>query len=366
MNMWEYGISAYVGLGHSLADSLTYINKAHKLGYTRLFTSLHIPEANEEILLTEIKDFIRGAAKLGFRITADISPHTMMLLGASLERLTPLTDLGLSALRIDYGFSPEQIARLSRMTELAIELNASTATPAILKDIIAAGTDLQKLRACHNYYPRPETGLSFALFAERSRLFSEHGIPVLAFIPSHSSPRAPIFAGLPTLEMHRHSSSLTAAKELIASHLLDGILFGDPLATTKELSSVAALDPKIIELEVIVESEASATERHILFNTIHTNRLDPGEYVVRSQESRGLTKKIIIPRPGNPRLAGAITIDNQNYLRYMGELQVVLAPLPADERVNIAAQVIPEELPLLKYIGPGQAFRLKEYIPHET
>jgi hypothetical protein len=323
--MWEYGISAYVGLGHSLSDSLNYIKTAHNYGYTRLFTSLHIPEANEEELLTDIKKFIMSAAALGFSITADISPRTLSLLGASLTDLTPLTALGLSALRIDYGFSPEQIARLSRLTNIEIELNASTIAPDILKNIIDAGTDVNKLRACHNYYPRPDTGLSLNLFAERCRLFRAKGIPVLAFIPSKTQPRAPIFAGLPTLEKHRSCSSVTAAKELIASRLLDGILFGDPLAAPKELAKVAALDPNIIELNVIPQPDISAAERHILFDTIHTNRLDPGEHILRSQESRTLAKQDINPRAVSPRVLGTVTIDNQSYLRYMGEMQIMLA-----------------------------------------
>ncbi|MCE5286989.1 MAG: MupG family TIM beta-alpha barrel fold protein [Pelosinus sp.] len=358
--MWEYGISAYVGLGHSLVESLNYLKLAHSYGYTRLFTSLHIPEANEETLLNDIKKFISSAAALGFSITADISPRTLSLLGASFRNLSPLTALGLSTLRIDYGFSPEEIAQLS-LTAIEIELNASTATHEILQNIIAAGTDIKKLRACHNYYPRPDTGLSFNLFAERSQLFRAKGIPVLAFIPSKASPRAPIFAGLPTLEKHRGCSSAAAAKELLASKLLDGILFGDPSVAEKELSNVAALDPDIIELAVVLERNISAIERHILFDTIHTNRLDPGEHVLRSQESRNLAKDSIIPRSANPRSPGTVTIDNQKYLRYMGEMQIVLTDLPADERVNTAASIIPEELPLLKFIGPGQPFRLKEY-----
>ena len=61
-----------------------------------------------------------------------------------------------------------------------------------------------------------------------------------------------------------------------------------------------------------------------------------------------------------PRRAGAVTIDNQDYLRYMGEMQVVRSPLPADSRVNVVAHIIPEEVFLLDYIRPGDAFRLKE------
>ncbi len=362
--MWEKGISAFIGLGQSLDTIKNYLKLAHQYGYTRLFTSLHIPEADPKSMVSDFQSFISEAVHLGYSITADISPQAFQMLGASHSDFSPLKKLGLSTVRLDYGFSATQIATITRTSGLEIELNASTITPVILQQIAKAKADLTKIRACHNYYPRPETGLSFSLFAERSKLFREYGIPVLAFIPSRSCPRGPIFAGLPTLEKHRFVSPKLAAKELLACQLVDGILFGDPLAQEEELASVSSLDANCIELQVTVATDISAAERDIVFTT-HTNRTDPGEVVVRSQEARTLCHTVIPPRPALPRTVGAITIDNKEYLRYMGELQILQSPLPADHRVNVAAQVIPEELFLLSYIHPGQPFRLKE-IKHES
>lgn len=357
--MWEKGISAYMGLNQSLSAVCNYLKLARHYGYTRLFTSLHIPEADPKLLLRDFHTFMAVAVELGYAITADISPAAFTLLGASMSDLSPLKRLGISTLRLDYGFSPEQIALITHTSELVVELNASTVTPAILQAIHAANADLTKIRGCHNYYPRPETGLSFPLFAERSKLFRQYNIPVLAFIPSQTCPRGPIFAGLPTLEKHRTMSPRLAAKELLACQLVDGLLFGDPLVTEEELASVAALTADCMELEVKVQPDVSTEERDILFSK-HTNRHDPGEGVIRSQEARTLCKEIIAPRPSLPRQVGAITIDNQDYLRYMGELQLITSPLPADQRVNIVAHVIPEEIFLLPYLTPGGSFRLKE------
>lgn len=358
--MWEKGISAYIGLDQSLETVCNYLKLARQYGYTRLFTSLHIPEADPELLLRDFKTFIAYAKSLDYEITADISPQAFTLLEASISDLSPLKNLGLSTLRLDYGFSPEEIATITHTSGLHVELNASTVTPTILHEIYAANADLNKIRACHNYYPRPETGLSFSLFAERCRLFRHYNIPVLAFIPSQNSPRGPIFAGLPTLEKHRSFSSMLAAKELLACQLVDGILFGDPLVTEQELATVAALHSDCIELHVSLEPQLSDTETAILFAS-HTNRRDPGECVIRSQEARTLCKDIISVRPALVRNLGAITIDNQDYLRYMGEMQLITSPLPADSRTNVVAHIIPEELFLLPYIEPGRSFRLKEY-----
>ncbi len=361
--MWEKGISAYIGLGSSLATIQSYLELAQHYGYTRLFTSLHIPEANAKTVVTDFKHFITTAVQLGYAVTADISAQAFALLGASQADLSPLKELGLATLRLDYGFSPEQIAALTHSNDLEIELNASTVTPANLYQLRQAKADFTKIRACHNYYPRPETGLSFQLFAQRSQLFRDYGIPVLAFIPSRNCPRGPIFAGLPTLEQHRSLPPALAAKELLACQLVDGVLFGDPLVPAAELAAVAALDTHSIELQIVVKQDTSAAERTILFAS-HTNRLDPGEKVIRSQEARTLCPNPIIARPPQQRQVGAVTIDNQNYCRYMGEMQIVRASLPPDHRVNVAAQVISEELFLLHYIRPGDSFRLKEIETH--
>ena len=364
--MWEKGISVYVGMGYSLYAIQNYLELAKEYGYTRLFTSLHIPEANAAEMLSDFHKFVAYAVKLGYSITADISPQASKMLGANLTDFSALKKLGLSAIRLDDGFSPEQIAAMSVTSGLDIEINASTMTLTTLQNIYAAKADVTRIRACHNYYPRPETGLSFSLFAERCQMLRDYKIPVFAFIPSQSCPRGPIFAGLPTLEKHRLVSPQLAAKELLASQLVDGVIFGDPLVSVEELATVASLDPGYIELQVIVGKGTSAAEREILFGS-HTNRRDPGEWVIRSQEARSLCQAIIPVRTSMlPRKIGAVTIDNQDYLRYMGEMQIVRSPMPTDSRVNVAAHVIPEELFLLDYIGPGRNFRLKEFIAHES
>ena len=357
--MWEKGISAYVGLHQPLDAICNYLRLAQHYGYTRLFTSLHIPEANAKFILADFRIFIDTAVSLGYCITADISPQALNLLGASISDLSSLKKLGLSTLRLDDGFSPSEIAAITHSSGLEIELNASTMTLAFLHQICTAKADFSKIRACHNYYPRPETGLSFELFAERSKLLRDYKIPVLAFIPSRSCPRGPIFAGLPTLEKHRLLPPQLAAKELLACQLVDGLLFGDQLATEEELASVAALKSGCIELQVNPLPDLSAAEREILFAD-HTNRIDPGEWVIRSQEARNICQSLIPARTALPRLLGAVTIDNQNYLRYMGELQLLRLPMLADHRVNVVAHILPEETFLLSYIRPGGAFRLKE------
>jgi hypothetical protein len=55
-----------------------------------------------------------------------------------------------------------------------------------------------------------------------------------------------------------------------------------------------------------------------------------------------------------------VTLDNQKYLRYMGELQISKRDLPADEKVNVVAKVIDSEVDLLTCVLPGYRFELVE------
>ncbi len=355
----EKGISVYVGLGYTEAAIREYLLCAHQYGYSRIFTSLHIPEADHQKVLQEFTLMAEYAKQLGFFITADISPASYEALGIAPGNIDALMKLGIDTLRLDFGFNFQETTEMMKNNSLAIELNASTVDETTLCTILQEGIDPARLRACHNFYPRPETGLSYELFAEKSKVFRKYGIPVAAFLASQHKPRGPMYLGVPTLEQHRYLHPVTAAKHFLASQLVDAILFGDPFVSLKELSGVASLDEQTIELTVEVKPGISSLEGDILFAR-HTNRNDPGEHVIRSQEARGLCCGPISKRQPLPRPCGAVTIDNVDYLRYMGELQVVCHELPLDARSNVVAQVIQEELFLLDYIQPGSSFCFKE------
>ena len=67
------------------------------------------------------------------------------------------------------------------------------------------------------------------------------------------------------------------------------------------------------------------------------------------------------PRNNVARSVGTVTIDNVDYGRYMGELQIDLCPLPADPRVNVVAQVCEPDLALLPYAAdPAYQFEFCE------
>ena len=111
----------------------------------------------------------------------------------------------------------------------------------------------------------------------------------------------------------------------------------------------------------IVMIKAQLTTRNLflqkLLRSPFTARLDEARDAIRAQESRlMLNDHIIEPENNKVRPYGAITLDNKEYLRYMGELQIIQRPQPADPRVNVVGRVLAEEEFLLNYIIPGRRF----------
>ena len=359
--MSELGIAVFSGLNQSVEQNLNYLKVARQYGYSRLFTSLHIPESDAIQLVRDTRLVLACATELGFSITADISPATWQQLDI---KPAELNEIGVGTVRIDYGIGPAEMQKLSDAANVAVEVNASVQTEVELSGLFAAGFTAGCLSACHNYYPRPETGLSLSLLIERSQVFSSHNIPVGAFIPSLQNPRGPIFAGLPTVEAHRRMSAVEAARQLWSTGMIDRIIWGDPLVSEAELRAVATLakpEDTFVTLRLITEPvKMSAKERSLVFLPVHPTRCDAAAIVIRSQESRSLCSQSIPQHGIRSRRRGDVTIDNAGYGRYMGELQIVLQELPVDERVNVVGRIADADLCLLDCIVPGRRFCLKE------
>lgn len=358
--MARWGVSVYLG-GAEVAERLPgYLDAVARHGGQEVFTSLHIPEVPLEAAVAQLA-FLTGEAQArSMAVVADIAPRVLEGMGVRASDLSALSGLGLAGLRLDYGFSPAEIATFARNPQsIRIVLNTSTVDPAFLEQVMAHGADPALLESCHNYYPRPETGLSFETFLRTSRLFSDRGLRVGAFVPGAGEKRGPIRAGLPTIERHRQTEAGRAAAELLATGVVESILIGDPWATEQELSRIGeVVGAGGVLLRVQVTPGLDDFQRGVLLAAVHQNRPDAAEYVLRSTASRSYAAQgpAIAPFHTADRPTGAVTIDNAGYLRYSGELQVALVDLPADPRVNVVAQVVPEDLPLLRLVGPGRRF----------
>ena len=144
-------------------------------------------------LLSLVITVIPWLAAQGWQVLADISRRTLAVFeepnAAALAKA-----LHLWGLRIDDGFTVEEICALA--AKLPVAVNASTVTAADAARIAAAGPQVM---AMHNFYPRPETGLDKAFLQESTDALHAAGLQVLGFVPGDCELRGPVFAGLPTL-----------------------------------------------------------------------------------------------------------------------------------------------------------------------
>ena len=93
-------------------------------------------------------------------------------------------------------------------------------------------------------------------------------------------------------------------------------------------------------------------------NQPFTVRVDSPSGLVRVQESREFVQvgRKIVPNHTVERPPGTVTMDNERYKRYSGEVQVMKANYPSDERVNVIGQLADEYLLLLDNLENGEKF----------
>ncbi|RHW43146.1 DUF871 domain-containing protein [Neobacillus notoginsengisoli] len=350
------GISVY--LSQPVAAQEPYIRKMKEHGFDSIFTSLHIPEDNPARYRDELKALGKIAKELDMELVPDISPNSLKHLGCTWENADSLLNWGLSGLRVDYGVEPEIIALLSQKMKVA--LNASTLTREEITALKKCGLNTSSVEAWHNFYPRPETGLDRESFREKNRLLKEEGITVMAFVPGDETRRGPLFEGLPTLEDHRHFSPFTAYLDLKENEEIDKILIGDPELSEGALRQFSSYRDETFYLR----ARSFTSDQHLLetLSATQSNRQDRARDVIRSMESRMyalIGTKSVPPLNTVERPTGSITIDNERYGRYQGEVQITKKDLTADDKVNVVGRVIEEDLPLLPFIKGGCRFMLR-------
>ncbi|WP_413382651.1 DUF871 domain-containing protein [Alkalihalobacillus sp. 1P02AB] len=342
------GVSIFLGQ-RSQEQINEYLTTMKEHGFQTIFTSLHIPEDDSSMYIKELKQLGEWAVQHNMELIADISPSSLSLLGSSIEIK------GLSGLRIDYGIGAEEIVRLSKV--MRVVLNASTLTDSFFEELLEKGLNLANVEAWHNYYPRPETGLAKHSFIQKNRQLKQCGIKIAAFVPGEGEKRGPINKGLPTLEQHRHVSPFAAAVELWRECGVDKVIIGDPWLSKESAQTFSTYDKGVITFRTTFLKASEPTKE--LIEQVHYERLDSARDVIRSATSRSYaqTGKFHVPIVSTvERPRGSITIDNERYGRYQGELQITKKSLPAHDAVNVVGYVVPEDQLLLDVIKPGEGF----------
>lgn len=351
------GVSIYLSK-ERVEKQEEWLKVAKENGFLSIFTSLHIPEDDPNTYKELIQILGKQALENEMELMVDVSPKSLHHLGISYENVEELLEWGITGLRMDYGITPKEIASVSHKMKVA--LNASTITEPFWKELLAENIRVDRVEAWHNFYPRPETGLAKSFLQKQNQYLHECGIKTMAFIPGDGEKRGPLYESLPTLEKHRNMRPLEAYLELVQECDVDKVLIGDISGSLKSVQEIAIASNGIIPVRY--QSFINDSEVLKVVEQVHTNRLDPARDVIRSVESREGNKVVLQPMNTISRKRGSITIDNELYGRYAGEMQVVVHDLPVDEKVNVVGMVMEEDVCLLPFINAGRKFQL---IPNE-
>ena len=330
------GFSIYPS--NSLEDSLTWIEAYAKAGFSFAFSSLNIPEATKDT--SHLKKLLQSCQRYKISVFVDINRQSLDNYGKD-----GLAELGIEALRFDDGISVQEMAELSKY--FFIVLNASTLTKELIVDLMEVGVDLKQVIACHNYYPKPYTGLSLNKVKEMNEQLHQYDIPVISFIAGQEK-RLPIFEGLPTIESHRQMPPLLAALESLIAGKSDYICVGDNALSENSLTLLYYLSQGVVPLLTNLPEN--------LKGIIFENRQDNSDYVIRAATSRQQLKNLTFEGETKLRHRGDIVIANEKFLRYQNELEICLTDLPQDERQTIVGQIQPDSLGLLNFIQGGSKF----------
>lgn len=309
-----------------------------------IFTSLHIGEEMSDTYVHDVEKMCQWLHENDFYILADVSPYTLERFDeSSLSSL--VKRLHIDNLRLDFGFNVQDLKE--ELKNIEVTYNASTLLSGEVE--IEAGNLYM-----HNFYPRPETGLDPEFFIQLNQKIQEQKGQTLAFISGDELKRGPIHEGLPTLEHHRFAAPYAQYIDLTRKYKIDKVYLGD-LLLSEEQQRLILKDAEDGILRLPVKLPA---EHQDLYEQKFTVRIDSPKTLARVQESREFAQqgKIIEPTNTTERKRGSITIDNKNYQRYSGEIQITKDDYPADKRINVMGQLEEKYLLLLDHLTNGESF----------
>ncbi|HLR19203.1 MAG TPA: MupG family TIM beta-alpha barrel fold protein [Staphylococcus sp.] len=346
-----HGFSIYLGQTIDKA----YIRQMIDLGYTTIFTSVQIPEENDNTKYRYLGELLDYLCNDPLTYMIDINP---LLLDHNFYQFLQQYPTAKFMIRIDYSTSIDVVNDITSHGFKCC-LNASIISEQLLKQLYHQMTDFTDLCYCHNYYPRPDTGLEASFVASQNKMILQFNpqADIFGFVTG-STLRGPLYKGLPTIENSRYQHPVQSA-QLLKDHLVEYVMIGDPILdtpTAKQLITFLGHRHFNLNIEVLDSQIFS-----ILLKP-HTVRPDNPGTVIRSQEARHYCNIDIKPFSTNERYHGAITIDNYLNGRYQGELQIIKKDLPSHPHINVVGEIIKEDRPLIQCIRPNDTF---EFTPKE-
>lgn len=346
---------------HSLETMVDYINRLTQYPFQRVFLSLLQMDTNDDAMIKKYQDIIQVCQDQQLFVVADINQHLIEELGWQGQLVKEGKAFGLDGLRLDEPLDlAEMIEVINNSENFKIELNISQDNH-LLEYLLKNGARKENLIGCHNFYPKRFTGLSHDHFSQTTLNYKQQGILTAAFITATTASEGPwpVSEGLPTLEHHRDVASTSQLKELIYQGLIDDVIIANQFIQEEELQVLiqAFTTERVLEVEVV--ADLSEVEQKIIAYP-HHYRNDVSQYVLRSTMTRVVYQAEDVPARKQLKQVkrGDLLIDNNDYGRYKGELQIALEDFEATAKTNRVGQISPDDLPLLAYIQPNDPFRL--------
>lgn len=357
--MWNfYTVSVYPKKNPDFIKIENYIKEAKCNGCKEIFSSAHLPELNIKFQYDFILNLCCLVHKYDMKVCVDFGGDSLLDLLNDAKYCALLKQAHIDSIRLDYGVKPNIVVALrDKLGTDNYVINASLINENEIRDYLKYDVNY---KACHNFYPRYQTGLDEPFVKEQYYLFKKYGIDVICCVPSHTHPRGPIYEGLPTLEKHRSIGFDECLIEI--SDYCDEVLVGDEWIKEEEFISLHRIGiDKRIDIQVVLEKDITEQERNIVLAE-HKMRYDSNSYCYRSQSSRQMAEFSKPVKPNNmiKRNVNDITIDNENFYRYSGELQIVKQNLESDTRVNVVGRVLDEDMWKLRYFRHGFIYRFVE------
>lgn len=339
-----YAVSVYEGLAdYPVEKNFEYLKKCAELGIKTVFTSAHIPESTN--MQEELTKLFEVLEQNEMRLIIDVSKPMMDKF--ELPKCT-------YALRLDWGFTEEDIVELSNTLPCHIELNASTISMEKLMRLIKKGLNPSNTRMSYNFYPKPYTGLDIYEVVQRNIVFKELGFTTMAYIPSLINKRPPLYKGVPSVEEHRYKPTYISTQELIVAGI-DEIGIGDAYSTEEEILEMSSCTPDCIQIPVILNEYVNEEILEVLKGS-HHSRPDQSTYLVRSSSR---CKETIEPANNGEIKKFEVTIDNKLNLRYMGEVGIWLKDIKENKEANVIGYIPEYAHTLVELLKPGSKFSFK-------
>lgn len=375
----EIGISIYPDYD-SMEGCKRKLLHAKELGYTIAFTGFSDADCDSVALRDAFIEVFTFAHSIDMELHVDVNQHVMKALDATCDNLQIIAKYHIPVIRIDCGITLDEIIKMTN-NPYGIRIEENLSNLRTLKEkmeAIAHHGNMNNYCACHNYYPRVNSGLSLAYALECAKIAKAYGCKTGAFIGSMyaSNDLNPSGKSTMTIEKHRYLPASIQAMELFASECFDFLIFGDGDPREDELLAVSKTtrsaydclskeakknmedaqieeykDLYCIQIPVYFESFLKE-DKEILESIVMRNRVDTCEQAIRIMNLRG--KRGISIQNITTRSAYTITIDNEVNPRYQGEVEILLEDMPAVPYANVIGRIRPYAQDLVKIAESGK------------